>query len=644
MQNFTISIGTSQDALDLADGLPLFPKVGTARAGISNTAQSSPLVDGSVTVLFLRTTISAYYEFLMGVIGPAVSFKFPGNEVALNNPPGGGGEVTVALGSDQKMIAGMAIGFVVGAGLTVSQEIYLPSSWYAPWKFAWRTVFELSLHIEIDFIKLLLELIQYLLGESGKDGYLTKDTSGKLTKYLGFGSEDETAESFKFYAESDGSLGPDRTISATPKYAIPIDLMNSIPVAKNFMKLLATIVGEVQFGPCLEIHMPVTLGLTGFTVTGGQGAGAPPATYSPITYNGSTATAHGASFSSPATRFTTDVAYTTGFTVAVSYFFQISVMKVFNVQVNTGSLDLLNLLNLQVPPYEVPGSVSTEIATGCILTPQMSIAFSAGANASVPPNTVIAGSQFSCEVFLNEPWAGDDTHITLSIYPEVAEFPMSVPIRHGNASAIFKHTIPNQLVIAGDPSDSTAKVPPSSTAPYQSYLVTATLPPNDLQPCFDWEVTAPLKLLNRVLSVKFYSGTSGEGPVWNPQAGAVLNADPNYPPQGVFNGAAAFYSFPSVPGQTSTEAPITISLYNDERKLHPRSDVWIIFSNGKTAKLAPSATLTLPIPANTAATHFAVEWRSMGEPVNYSSRFYLVFDGGEAYGQTEFWLTVWNWS
>jgi hypothetical protein len=319
-------------------------------------------------------------------------------------------------------------------------------------------------------------------------------------------------------------------------------------------------------------------------------------------------------------------------------------MKVFSIQVNTGSLDILNLLNLKVPPYIVGGSVSTAVATSCILTPQMSMSFTnVGGASSVPPNTVIGGVQFSCEIFLSEPWAGEDTHIALSIYPEIPGFPTSVPLPHGNTAALFKHTIPNRSVNAGNPDDPGAEIPPSSTSPYQSYLVSATLPPNSLQPCFDWEVTAPLKLMNRVLQVNFYNGTSGPGPVWNPLGGAQLNANPDYTPQDVTFSAVASYSFPSAPGQVNTEAPVRITLYDDERRPHTGSDVRIVFKGIASAQLSPSATLTLPILVNQ-ATYFLIEWRSKGPQVNYSSRFYLVFDGGATYGKTEFWLTVWNWS
>ncbi len=100
MQQFTIPIGTSGNgSLSLGDGLPLFPILGTSRAGVSNTARSDTLFDGAATILFSRTKVSAYYEFFIGVLGPAVSFEFANAQVALDNPAQGG-QVRVNLGGN----------------------------------------------------------------------------------------------------------------------------------------------------------------------------------------------------------------------------------------------------------------------------------------------------------------------------------------------------------------------------------------------------------------------------------------------------------------------------------------------------------------------------------------------------------------
>lgn len=634
MQAFTIPIGTSQNTLNLADGLPLFPKIGTSRAGISTTARSNPLADGSATVLFLRWKVATYYDFFMGVLGPAVSFKFDNCAVNLLNPASGGGEVNVSLAGSQSMVAGMAIGFVVGAGLQVTQEIYLPDRWYQPWRLSWHKVFDLTLNVELDFIKLLLQLIQYLLGQSGKDGLIQKDTSDKLTKYMGYAGKAQVAESFKFYAYSSSNLGPEKTISANPTQTIPFDLMSCIPSAKAFMRALAQIGGDVQLGPSLSIQMPVTLGLSGFTVNS--------ATYSPVTYNGSTAIATGSErFSALATKFITNVEYSTGFNVLVSYFFKISLLKVFSISVNTASLNLLDLLGLKIPGSVVGGSVSTEVETGCILVPKMSMSFVSRTDVELPANNVLSGIPFVGEIFLSEPWDGPDSKISLSVTPELPGFPDAVDILHSSSFAQFKYTIANHCVLAGDFKDAT--VPPSATSPDQSYLVTATIPPNLRQPCSDWEVTVPVKLVNRYLNAALINGTPGLSPVWNSQAGVELNANPHHEPRGVTNSAECGYDFPAVPGETDTMAPITISLYDDERQLHSGSDVRITFDTGQSAHLSPSATLTLPIRIN-AKVNFTIEWRSKGAAVKYSTLFYLVLDGGCAYGRTELWLTLWNWS
>lgn len=51
--SYQLHIGTG-DGTNLAYGLPLFPVIGTARAGISNSGRSSPILDFEVTILFLE--------------------------------------------------------------------------------------------------------------------------------------------------------------------------------------------------------------------------------------------------------------------------------------------------------------------------------------------------------------------------------------------------------------------------------------------------------------------------------------------------------------------------------------------------------------------------------------------------------------
>ena len=261
----------------------------------------------------------------------------------------------------------------------------------------------------------------------------------------------------------------------------------------------------------------------------------------------------------------------------------------------------------------------------------------------VPLNTVVSGVDFICTVFLNLPWGGGPTNMTVAASPSLPGFPLSVPVGTGDSTVTFKYSIPNQCVLAGDPNRPEAKVSPSAISPYQSYLVTATLPQNPAQPCLDYEVTGPVKLFNRTLTTAWVGGTPEIAPIWNPDAGATLNANPAYPPANTSNSARVGYSFPFVPGETGGNVPMTVTLYDDQRRPHAGSDVWITFDSGPSARLSPSAQLSVPLPLNTKG-FFTIQWRSSGPEVNYSALFYLVLDGLCAYGQTEFWLDVWNWS
>jgi hypothetical protein len=648
MQQFTIPIGTSGDrSLSLADGLPLFPTIGTARAGISNTARSNVLFDGAATILFSRTKVSAFYEFFVGVLGPAVAFEFPSAKVNLDNPAEGGGQVRVDFGQNQQMVAGLGVGMVVGAGLKVTQQFYLPESWFSPWKLSWRTAFELSIQFQVDFIRLLLNLIALLLGESGSAGLIARDRASKLERFLNVSDQFGFAESFKFYGYSSNKLGPGTRLNATPTFIIPFDFTKAIPGLANFIKRLAAVVGECSVGPMFSIQMPVSLEVDSFTVGGGQGESSI-ATYGPVTYQSSTAVANGNQrFTTNAQRFSTNVSYQTGFEVGLSVFFKIQICKVFSFQKTGPSLDLLHLLLAQIPTYNASGSVSTSIQSGCVLVPRMSIAFSSSASdPDFPPepNTAVANVSFKGEVFLDDPWNGPPTQIQIRINPPVAGFPTSCPINTGGKSSQFEYTFGNQCVISGDTNHPGTTISPSASSPYQSFSIRASLPDSS-ESCADWEVTAPVKLRNRVLQATLVEGTAGEGPVFSPTAGAQLNADPSQPPGDVGNFAKVKYRFPYAPGRIPVTATVlNVYLVDEERRPHKGSNVRISFESGASASLFNAAKQVI-VPMPDSGATFTIEWLSSSPPPprNYSNVFYLILDAGCEFGQTEFWLNVWNW-
>ncbi|MBV8069159.1 MAG: hypothetical protein JO270_04590 [Acidobacteriaceae bacterium] len=647
-----IHIGTG-DGTNLAYGLPLFPVIGTARAGISNTSLSGPILDFELLVLFSRFKLHSYWIYLMGVLGPSIAFDLPAS-VLLSNLPSGEGQVQATLYSDQEILAGFGCGLAAGAGFSLAQQFYLPDKWYSPWKGSWKNALNLNVEFNIDVIQVLLYLIQALLGSKAEAKKIPADKAKKFDKYLTVGTV--AAQAFSFFGGNNGKrFGPDKDVTATAQFVIPIDFFSFIPILKAFNKGLNKIVGSIQFGTQFRVLMPVTLTLDSFEVTSQDKTGKDiSATYKPITYSGSVATAKGPSFPGTADpkRLTTHVTYTTAFTIALEFCFRITICKLLDRNIVLYSLDLLELMRLPRPSVTVAGSVSTDLLTGCALLPQMTLTFMSGPDPHypLPDNTVVTDVKFKAFIVFGAPWEGkDNVDCMIETNPEIKGFPTSVKVRTGASDASFEYMFENGRIPTGDPNNPDSTAPPSATAPYATYVVRASLPPDPSQPCLDWEVTVPVTVLNRSLFTGFYDGTQAMGPPYNEAAGgAELNADPSKATGGakVATYVVAKYEFPYAPGSTqANQVDINMYLLDADRNLHKGSDVAVTFDSGATANLSSPATVKVPLAMlGSAGTTFRLEWRSKGPETNYSSLFFLVLNGGGIYGQSEFWLHVWNWS
>ena len=589
---FTFPIGTGSDA-NLMDGLPLSPKLGTSRAGISSEGSSDLIFNQAVTIAFSRLLGYAYYEFFMGVVGPSVAFVFDEAQVTISNPANTTqGQIRVQL-SDQTMQAGLVAGMVFGGGVNITEQLYLPSSWKSPWKFTWHTVFQANLAFEIDFLALFLELIEYLLHTGAADGLISHDTANTVSPFI------KGRESFNFSAYSTDSFGASlHDITAYPQMQLPINLADFSPILATFVKLLEKVKGDLAFGPGLFVVMPVQLGITGFTVEGGQGDNSS-ADYSSLHFNdGGIITATGPkAFTTKPTKFTTNVSYTSSFTLGVSCMFSISACKIFNLTLNTGTLDILTLLGIPLPSLPtVASSVSTSVGNTCVLEPTMSLLVTPAQTDPSDPTLLLPGVAALVEVLLSSNWTGPDTQISLTINPSVSGFPSQVMMLHNSMSAEFLLTLYNQCVYTGDPDNPGAKGSPTPTSPYQSFSITAKLPPDASQPCKDFEVTTSVKLKNTVIIPKLASGTPGDAPVWNPGVGGgQLNANSAFAPSMANNIEISFY-FPQPLPNPPASIPVVMTLYNEQRMLHVGSNVRVTLSSGGSAVLNPSATFTIPPP------------------------------------------------
>jgi hypothetical protein len=324
------------------------------------------------------------------------------------------------------------------------------------------------------------------------------------------------------------------------------------------------------------------------------------------------------------------------------------VAKFFNLEVNTPSLDLTYLLfRIRQSSFpNVPGQVSTGVRGGCVLTPNMTLTF---ARSNGPDTDIQTGEEGKGTVTLAGFSSPEAAIVNLTIEPPVADFPSSVTIPARSQSAPFFFKFPNQCLATGNRNDPSETAPPSPISPVQTYLVSAKLTPPSSNPCSDYEVEAPLNILNRFLRCQGAPSTepASAAPPWDPRASAIIKADiydPNAPTGGFL--ASLILWFPFIAGESRDPVPITFTLLDENRQPYAGSDVEVIAPAGRVS-LKPSGTLLVTLferYGSGANSNAAIFWSSKGRYTGYSNRFYLIVNAGCPYGQTEFWLDVFNWS
>ena len=637
----SIPIGTS-DPIGLSSGLPLFPGRGTARAGTFSSARSYKLFDIPILIFCMRLNVSAYAGYGFGIVGPALAFLSKEVTVARGNS-GEEGQLTLTFINGLQMQAGAFVGAYVSAGVAATLQVYLPRPWYKVWAWTWQEVFTINIDFTIDLLSLLSDLIGYLLSKKPNAASFTRDRTNILA---------ETNLGVESFIMQGSSSGVTPNLRATPEVTSPINLASYVPKLREINLALGKIGGGISFGPTVHLQFPVTLNFDGFTVTGGV-QGAPSADYRrDVQYrNGNQVTATGNTRFNELeypSRFTTWVKYQTGVKLDISIHAEVKVAKFFSLGVNTPSLDLTYLLfRIQDfgGPRPVENSVSTSVGGGCVLTPNMTLRFE-GDNGLEIRTGDHAGGTVTLAGFRSSSAAT----VTLEIDPPAANFPTRVTIPAGLNSATFRFTFQNQCLASGNRNDPWETVPATPTSAIQTYRVRATLDQPPQLPCSDYQAETPLSITNRVLSCQRFRGTSAgiSSPPWNLLASTVIKADIDDPraPTGGF-AAYATLSFPYVSGEQTQTVPVTFTLLNENREPYGRSDVEVIVG-AERKFLAPSCTfyvtLLRPEQVQSANPSITIFWNSKGRHTEYSNQFYLVVNAGCEYGQTEFWLNVYNWS
>lgn len=645
---FAIPIGTS-DPLNLCNGLPLFPVLGTQRAGVAASARNHKLFDRSATILITRLNVNAYGKYGFGVCGPAIAFLSPNVDVLRTNSAEDKGELSLTFNEGLLLTAGTFVGAYAGIGFNLNLQVLAPKPWYKVWSFAWRDALAGNLDITVDLLSTLVLLAQFLLSRSSKNLF-KEDTRNRLAKALEGAGKVVKTFSLEDTAGSTSTVSPQ--VRAVPKLTLPINIVNFFPELKALNASLSKIGGELSVGPSIHLEFPVTFEFKSFTIEGGLAGGASKADYDALKYANDQVSASGPTrFDTGVkpSRVTTNVEYRTALALTLSLHCQISVSKFFSIGANTPSLDLTLLLT-GVPERDrstlpIKRSVSTSVENGCVLAPNMTLAFTGPNNSTRNFST---GQKLKATVTLPEFSSSNSATVDLVIEPRVPGFPTQLTIPANRNTASFDFTFPNQCMLTGNRNNPSETAPPSPLTPLQTYNVRAKLKSDSSNVCTDYELEVPLDISERFIRCQRNSGAVGTSPAWDSLAGATLNANPNLPPRGGHEVSSATVSlwFPFVNGEATPTVPVRFTLLDENRQPHSRSNV-IIFGIGMAlTSLKPSATgvFTLANRRGGASSLVAVRWISTGPHTGYSNRFYLVVDAGCQFGQTEFWFDVWNWS
>lgn len=643
-----VPIGTSKPAT-LLDGIALLPGLTPARAGIRVSDGYTRLLDNAATFLFARTKIAADYKLVLGVVGPAISFLFDPVAVTARNQ-GGQGKVDLDFSGAQTIGAqsGLMAGVAFSANFHLVQELYLPSSWYSPWRFKWTTVLDKQLTFNVDLLELLVVLIRYLVtrgsASGSQRGLIQRDGSGTLDKYI------DQVSTWQLFDEDKGSGFPaSRALSPAPLMTIPWNMANYVPVLAQFAKALQAIKGELFLGPTLSLQFPTTLRLSSMVVNGGQGAGTSNP-YGQLTYTSTTVTGTGRSFTPGATptRLTTQVEYQTRLGVLLSCLFQVSVAKIFSFGVNGPSLDLLRLLRLPQPSLgRLENSVSSTLPRPpIVLVPQLALSVE---NDAAQPWPILARTSTAIWVRLHNAWTGPGAlRVDLSNDQNLPGFPSQLTIPVGQDTGIVRYVFPSLAVATGNPDQPNETESAKPTALAYTVRITARGAPDQIGDRGDYESIQAIRIENPIMSIAsklLAPFQQAEGPVWNPGNGQYMNpgnrSDPNVHPPG-FNVALFNVKWNGVVPQGMV--PVRFTLLDEEREPWTASPVRVTVPGAVSGfQLRPS--VTIQIPANLFPEwEFTVTWDGMGANRGFSNRFIVTVDAGVDYGQDEVWLYVFNWS
>ncbi|MEZ0327565.1 MAG: hypothetical protein ACAH95_16825 [Fimbriimonas sp.] len=165
---------------------------------------------------------------------------------------------------DDVVEAGFFFGFNATAGISLNVDrisiTWVWDGWHSGIRTSWESLVNLRFNATFDLVNLLLDLITYLLRESGNSNSLLQKVQNWTPTLLGsYGLFDRAGNQF----QSQGQM------FARPTFAVPINLVSLIPGLAALNKSLLALHGWLCVGPSVGFAIPTTVKITKIQLKGG---------------------------------------------------------------------------------------------------------------------------------------------------------------------------------------------------------------------------------------------------------------------------------------------------------------------------------------------------------------------------------------
>lgn len=305
--------GTSDIPGDICgQGLALFPKIGTLRAGVSAGKKPVPLINVNPSVWVASLELSVTNTVKTGICGPGYGVRFDLE-----------GETDAAQGTFRVSNDSAAAGFFVGHAVEPKLKINF-------WLFG-KEVAKANVGKEIDLIELLNDVIRKLLADSTENGKMEK---GKKTDKDGV-----KVGLWGMYDQGFGKLSSAGKMKVEPSYNFPIDIASKIGWLKPLLKSLRNLGASLKFGPGLSVMVPVTIRLD--DVQHGE------VRYTPLSFANGEYTGPAQSPEPRTHAVSTQLAHEPGFEIGLYLFVSLKAGKWFSVGNQTPKLPLLKIMGIE---------------------------------------------------------------------------------------------------------------------------------------------------------------------------------------------------------------------------------------------------------------------------------------------------------